>query len=128
MQTEITIGKGSTAGLLLYYSDKAFAGLTSDGSQLFIYSSSTERKVLPCKLGRHMFVRLHNRANTLAIGISHDGNSWQTVAEGIDVSQFHHNNHGGFYALRPALAVSPYLMVFHHDDTHSLHMAVSRMA
>ena len=151
VQTEITIGKGSTAGLLLYYSDKAFAGLTSDGSQLFIYSSSTERKVLPCKLGRHMFVRLHNRANTLAIGISHDGNSWQTVAEGIDVSQFHHNNHGGFYALRPALSVSgkgksvfhdfkysdavpsekdmsAYLMVFHHDDTHSLHMAVSRMA
>ena len=150
VQTEVTVGKGSTAGLLLYYSDKAFAGLTSDGKHFFVYSSPADKKVLAAgKLGRHFFIRLHNRANTLVVSVSADGKAWQTVADGIDVSQYHHNNYGGFYALRPALSVSgkgystfhdftyadgvpsekdmsAYLMVFHHDDTHGLHMAVSR--
>lgn len=106
VQTEVTIGKGCTAGLLLYYSDKAFAGLTSDGEELFVYSSPADKKVIKGKTGRHLFIRLYNRANKLSISVSGDKKMWQTVAEGIDVSQYHHNNYHGFYALRPALSVS----------------------
>ena len=149
VQVEVTPDKRSTAGLLLYYNDKAFAGVTSDGKNLNIYHSADSVVTIPSKYGQHFFAKLHNRANTLSISASSDGRTWETIASGIDVSQFHHNNYGGFYALRPALSVSgkgkaqfrnfeyadavptesdmgAYLMVFHLDDTHGLHMALSR--
>lgn len=66
----------------------------------------------------------------------------------MDVSSLHHNNYGGFYALRVGLFsagkgssgfsrfryrnavprekdMSAYLMVFHKDEDHGLHMAIS---
>ena len=82
------------------------------------------------------------------MAVSKDGKEWTTLVENMDVSQLHHNNYGGFYALRIGLLSSgkgsagfrqfryrnaipqekdmgAYLMVFHKDETHSLYMAVS---
>ena len=148
-EAEISVGKGASAGLLLYYSDKAFAGLMCDGKRFTIYSSPTAFTTVPDSLGRNFHVRLHNNCNHLSVSVSADGDRWTTLATGIDVNAYHHNNYGGFFALRPALCVagkgeakfssfgyrdavpqekdmSAYLMVFHKDDTHSLHMALSR--
>ena len=81
--------------------------------------------------------------------VSKDSKEWITLAENVDVSQMHHNNYHGFYALRIGLLsagkgragfkqfryknavpqekdMSAYLMVFHKDETHGLYMAVSR--
>ncbi len=149
VETEVTVGKGSTAGLLLYYSDKAYAGLTSDGKHFYLYTDAGKREVLSNKIGRRFFVKLINRGNRLTVDVSKDGENWETLRKGIDVGEMHHNNHGGFYALRPALTVTgkgsseflmfgykdnvpaedelgAYLMVCHRDETHGLYMALSR--
>lgn len=148
-EAEITLGKGATGGLLLYYNEKVFAGLASDGKKLMLYRNGTQAETLPSSFGRHFHVRLLNRANRLAISASRDGKTWELLAEGIDVSSFHHNRHGGFLALRPALLaagkgkttfarfsyknaipqgkdMAAYLMVYHQDEDHSLHAAISR--
>ena len=149
VETEITLGRGAIGGLLLYYSEKAFAGLASDGKNFTLYRDGQKAETLPSSYKRHFHVRLLNRANRLAISVSRDGNTWEQLAEDIDVSAMHHNNHGGFYALRPALLaagkgkttfadfeyrnaipqekdMAAYLMVYHQDEDHSLHAAISR--
>ena len=147
-QVEVAVGKGNAAGLLLYYNEKAYAGLISDGKTFTVYKNAGEKLTVPNKIGRRFFARLHNQGHRVRMQVSKDGRQWQTLAEGVDVSQLHHNNYGGFYALRPALIslkkgsavfrnfrynnavprekdMGAYLMVFHKDDTHSLHMALS---
>lgn len=147
-KVEVNVGKNNIAGLLLFYSERAYAGLISDGKTFTIYKNAKEKQTVRNDFGRRFFVRLHNKGNHLDIQVSKDGNTWKQVAENIDVSSLHHNNYGGFYALRPALVsikggsaqfrsfsygnavpqekdMGAYLMVFHKDDTHGLHMALS---
>lgn len=148
IQTEITVGKENTAGLLLFYNEKAYAGLVSDGKTFTIYKSASEKLEQPNKIGKHFFARIHNQGQAASLQVSPDGKSWISLVDDVDVSTLHHNNFGGFYALRPALVslrkgkaafrqfryqntvpqeknMAAYLMVFHKDDTHSLHMALS---
>ena len=149
VETEIRLAKGATGGLVLFYDEEAFAGLASDGKDFIIYRDGKPAQTLRSDCKRHFHVRLLNRANRLSISVSPDGQAWEQLAEGIDVSGYHHNNHGGFYALRPALLaagkgkttfagfeyrnavaqekdMAAYLMVYHQDEDHSLHAAISR--
>ncbi|MDO4162935.1 MAG: family 43 glycosylhydrolase [Bacteroides sp.] len=147
-QVEITVGSGNTAGLILYYNEKAYAGLTSDGRKFTVYRDGNTSVQQPNTLGKSFIARIQNQGNTVRISVSKDGQEWTTMAEDIDVSELHHNNYKGFYALRIGLLsagkgsatfkqfryrnaipqeedMSAYLMVFHQDETHSLHMAIS---
>ena len=148
IEAEVSIGKNNSAGLLLYYSEKAFAGVTSDGKTFTIYKNIKETINVPNKLGKHFHIRIHNRGHRATMQVSSDGTQWETLIENVDISAMNHNQYGGFYALRPALVsmkngcakfhnftyadavpcekdMKAYLMVFHKDDTHSLHMALS---
>lgn len=146
---EVTPQKGSRAGLVLFYSEKAYAGVLTDGKQFYIYKDAeTKPQIVPNKLGKTVFLRILNQGNKATFLISKDKQDWTALAERIDVSMMHHNKYNGFYALRPALVsagkgqsrfrqftyknavpqeidMSAYLMVFHKDNTHSLHMALS---
>ncbi len=149
LTAEITLGKGNTGGLLLFYDEKAYAGVASDGKTFTIYRDGEKAETLPSAYKGHFHLRLLNRANRVALSASKDGKTWEELAAGIDVSALHHNNYGGFYALRPALLsagkgrttfrgftyrdatprekdMAAYLMVFHRDEDHGLHAAISR--
>lgn len=149
LTTEITLGKGNTGGLLLFYDEKAYAGVASDGKTFTIYRNGEKAETMPSDYHKHFHLRLLNRANRVTLSASKDGKSWEELATGIDVSGLHHNNYGGFYALRPALLsagkgrttfrnftyrdatpqekdMAAYLMVFHQDEDHCLHAAISR--
>lgn len=146
---DVAPGKGNMAGLLLFYSEKDYAGVLGDGKKFVVYKNSGDKVEVPNTLGDKFMVRIHNRGNKAVMQVSADGKSWTTLADNVDVSGMHHNNYGGFYALRPALCsmgngsarfsdftygdavpkeedMGAYLMVFHKDDTHGLHMALSR--
>lgn len=103
---EISVGEGCMSGLLLYYSERAYAGLLSDGNVLRIFSNADEYKDKKSSIGGKFMVRLHNDCNNLSISVSEDGETWDQIAENIDVSSLHHNNYNGFLALRPALCVT----------------------
>lgn len=102
---EVSVSEENMSGLLLYYSERAYAGLLSDGDILRIYLNADEYKDIKSSFGRDFLVRLHNDCNTLNISVSNDGKEWETIADFIDVSTLHHNNYNGFFALRPALCV-----------------------
>lgn len=148
-QVDISVGRGNTAGLLLYYNEQAYAGVASDGKTFTLYRDAETCETLPNRFGRDFSLRLRNRGNHLEIQAAPAGTEeWTVLASDVDVSRMHHNTYGGFYALRPALLsmgkgkagfrsfryrnavpqekdMGAYLMVFHKDDTHGLHMALS---
>ena len=147
-QVHVTVGRNNTAGLLLFYNEKAYAGVVSDGKQFTIYTDVDKKTEIPNKFGRQFFLKIQNRGNHCTFLASKDGNEWQTLAENVNVSGMHHNNHGGFYALRPAIVslgkgeaafedlqyrnaiptehdMSAYLLVYFTDPTHGLFMALS---
>ena len=103
IQAELTLAKGSIGGLILFYNEKAFAGISSDGKQFTIYKSATDAIPRPGTFGDHFFLKITNRQNRCDLQASGDGKSWTTLQTGVDVSQMHHNNFKGFFALRPAL-------------------------
>ena len=152
-QVEITTGKGNQGGLLLYYNEKAYAGIVSDGKTFTVYRGEKEPLTKPNIFGKTFIAKILNQGNRLKISASKDGKGWTTIqtvlAENLDVSSLNHNVYKDFHALRPALYsggkgkasfrnflyrnaipqekdMRAYLMVFHRDETHGLYMAVSR--
>lgn len=146
----VTTARRLSAGLLLYYNEKAFAGLSSDGQTFTLYHPDGKTSTAKNTIGRTFAVKLLNQGNRLSVFAAHEGkDDWTRLAEDVDISALNHNNYGGFYALRPALLsagkgaaefrsfryrntipaeqdMSAYLMVFHKDEDHGLHMALSR--
>lgn len=149
VQVTIHVGKENKAGLMLYYNEKAYAGIVSDGKKFTIYQHADKKIELPNKIGKRFTVKLQNQGNNVRMMISKDSKEWTTLIENMDVSQLHHNNYYGFFALRVGLLsagkgsagfeqfryknaipeekdMKAYLMVFHKDETHGLYMALSR--
>lgn len=153
IQSEVVVGKGNKAGVVLFYNEKAYAGLVSDGKKFYLYEKAGEGVSLDApqgvKAGR-FYVRLENHSNSVDIMLSADGKNWKMAKEGLDVSGMHHNNYHGFFALRPGLCsagkgvarfskfkaekletrlsdkkMAGYVMVYHKDEDHGLHMAYS---
>lgn len=101
---DLTIPRRGGAGLLLYYNEKGFAGLTLDRKSLTIYRNADDQETMPNRMGNRLSVRLTNRCNRMTLSVSRDSRrTWQVIASDIDVSQLHHNRLGGFLSLRLGL-------------------------
>lgn len=102
VETKITT-MGANAGLLLFYNENAYTGISSDGEAFTIHYPNGKKFKSDIKATSSFYARLINRCNLLTIAISIDGSSWHNLEENLDVSALHHNNYFGFFALRPAL-------------------------
>lgn len=102
-QVEVTLNKGSIGGLTLFYSEKAFAGISSDGKQFTIYENADNRITKPNKIGNHFFLKIINTHDVCDILISKDNKTWETLYTGLDVTDMHHNKYKKFFALRIGL-------------------------
>lgn len=150
-EAEVTVklpGKGQ-AGLLLYYSEQGYTGVAADASRFYVYDGGKLSATVKNTFGRKVRMKVLNRANRATVSVSRDGKDWTVLAEGLDVTDLNHNKLKKFFALRPALFVAgkgkaafsdfqykdavpkeedmaAYLMVYHLDEDHGLHMALSR--
>lgn len=106
IETVVSAGnEGNQAGLMLFYSEDAYAGVLTDGKTFTVYhdAKSATTEPVPNWLGGTITIKISNRGNICTFSASGDGNVWIDLAEGVDLSSMHHNTYGGFYALRPAL-------------------------
>ncbi len=103
IQAEVTIPPGASGGLVLFYSEKAFVGITADGKGFTVYENAQHATRHDNFPGNHWFLKIVNDGKTCALLASRDGKVWETIRSGIDVSQMHHNRFKGFFALRPGL-------------------------
>lgn len=104
--TEVKVcrDRKSTAGMLLFYDEQAFAGVIADAQGLAVYSDAKSKVMSDIKVGRRFRLRITNRDNKVEIAIRKPlCFKWKVLANNIDVSGMHHNTYGGFYALRIGL-------------------------
>lgn len=102
-QVEIEVGEGNTAGLIIFYDEKAYAGVTSDGKNFTVHQNGEQKFELPNRLGKHFIARIENQGNHVAIAVSRDGKKWTSLTDDLDVSALNHNKQGGFCSLRVGL-------------------------
>ncbi|MDP3907963.1 family 43 glycosylhydrolase [Novosphingobium sp.] len=103
-ECDIELAPGGTAGLVLFYDDKLYAGLGFDEQRFVTHQYGIERARPVNPHGRRMKLRITNRRHIVAIHTSGDGGlTWQRFDRGMEVSGYHHNVRGGFLALRPGL-------------------------
>lgn len=102
IQVEVNAGK-TQAGLMLFYNEKAFSGISADAKNFYLYHEGKLLKKMAHKNGGHTFFRLSNTDNVLAISVSQNGKSWTVLARDLQLSEMNHNRLFGFLALRPAL-------------------------
>jgi beta-xylosidase len=103
IQAEVTLAPGGAGGLVLFYNEKAFVGITSDGKGFTVYEDARRSTRHDAIEGTHWFLKIVNDGKTCTFLASRDANSWRTIRTGVDVSEMHHNRFKGFFALRPGL-------------------------
>ena len=86
IEARFSVPEGSRAGLMLFYNQEAFLGgddAPADGA------------------GTELSMRIRNERNVATWWVKYGDGEWATVRENVDVSAWHHNTYGGFFALRP---------------------------
>lgn len=103
VQVEIAVPVGGLGGLVLFYNEKAFAGIVSDGKKLTLHHDATRTSSQPAPRGGRLFLKIVNHRDRCDFLAGSDGKTWTPLAADVDVSGMHHNTFKGFFALRPAL-------------------------
>jgi beta-xylosidase len=104
MEVEIELGEGTSAGLMVYYNERLFAGLGMSGDKMLeLLRGEIQKFDKPGSIGRRFFLRLRNDHHVVTVWHSADGKAWTKYWMQYEVSGYHHNVAGGFLSLRPAL-------------------------
>ncbi len=104
IEVEIDADPGSTAGLLLFYSSRLYAGLGYSATNFFMHSYGLDRpQAKPPGLGQALHIRIRNDRHIVTMHYSADGRTWQRFDRGMELSGYHHNVAYEFLSLRPAI-------------------------
>lgn len=106
VEVDIDFDEGAQAGLLLFYSERLYAGLGVDrrGYWLHRYGEDRRRDAPPAGAPRRLQIRLRLREHVLTLHTRHAGAAnWVKYGTQMEVSGYHHNVAGGFMSLRPAI-------------------------
>lgn len=104
-EVEMQIEPGAQGGLLLFYNDRLYAGVGSNGEQFVMHRYGAERPAAlpPSREGGRLWLRVTNDRHVVTIHSSRDGRHWTKYPVQMEVSGYHHNVAGGFLALKPSL-------------------------
>ena len=87
MEVEIDADPNASAGLLVFYSRKLYAGLGFSQQNLRLHLYGMDRtSAKPKHLGQRMWVRLRNDRHIVTLDYSADGKTWERYDRGIEVS------------------------------------------
>lgn len=104
---DIELEGAAEAGLLLWYNDKLFCGLGTNGEWLRTWKTGANSTYPPPgpAAGRRFAIRIVNDANVTSHFIRPHGGDWRKVID-YEVAGYNHNMADGFLSLRPAIFVS----------------------
>jgi beta-xylosidase len=99
------IEPGAQGGALLFYSDRLYVGVGSNGEDLIMHRYGVERpaRLAPSAKGGRLWLRVTNNRHIVTFHTSRDGRTWTKYPVQMEVSGYHHNVAGGFLALKPSL-------------------------
>lgn len=104
IQIDIDRDPGATAGLLLFYSSRLYAGLGFSDTNTILHSYGLDRPQGRLEgVDRRVSIRLRNDRHIVSMWYSTDGSTWRKYDRVIEVSGYHHNVAYEFLSLRPAI-------------------------
>jgi beta-xylosidase len=103
VNVEVNLRKNGSGGLILFYNEKAYAGITGNGNQFTVYENADKQTSYHNAIGKKFFLKIINRSNLCEIQVSKNGTDWDTLIADLNLSDMHHNKLRGFFALRPGL-------------------------
>lgn len=103
VQVEITVPAGGIGGLILFYNEKTFIGLTSDGNEFTFYQDAATATREPNSFGGHFFLKIINLRNRCALLAGADGKTWTGLMADVNVCRLQHDSFLGFLTLRLGL-------------------------
>ena len=109
MEVDLSFDAGVQAGVLLFYSERLYAGVGVNEKAMMLHRYGLDQRPLvkPEGMQRSLKIRMSNRWHVLTLHTSHDdGKTWVKFPIQMDVSGYHHNVAYGFMSLRPALYAS----------------------
>lgn len=106
VQVEVDLEKGGSGGLVLFYRESVFAGITADKNEFTLFDNANDKRTFKNTFGKKFSLKIINQKDQCTIQVSKDGSTWETVKERLDVSGMHHNNYSSFYALRAGLVAT----------------------
>jgi xylan 1,4-beta-xylosidase len=104
-EVEMQIEPGAQGGALLFYSERLYAGVGSNGEAFVMHRYGEERpaQLASSAKGGRLWLRVRNDRHIVTIHSSRDGSTWTKYPVQMEVSGYHHNVAGKFLALKPAL-------------------------
>jgi xylan 1,4-beta-xylosidase len=104
IEVRIDADAGATAGLLLFYSSRLYAGLGFSAGNFIMHSYGLDRPgSKPSNVGQTLWIRIRNDRHIMTMHYSVDGRTWERYDRGMELSGYHHNVAYEFLSLRPAL-------------------------
>ncbi len=99
------IEPGAQGGALLFYSERLYAGVGSNGEAFVVprYGEERPAQLAPSAKGGRLWLRVRNDRHIVTFHSSRDGKTWTKYPVQMEVSGYHHNVAGTFVALKPAL-------------------------
>lgn len=103
MEIETTCSDKASAGLILFYNPKLYAGIgTQQGQIVFHLLGRSQTFDIPATSHRIWF-RLRNDCHIVSAWYSFDGKQWIKIPKACDTSGYHHNMAEGFMSLQPGI-------------------------
>ena len=104
-QVQMEIEPGAVGGVLLFYSDRLYVGVGSNGEEFVMHRYGDERPAAGLAPGKGgtWWIRVKNDQHIVTLHTSRDGKNWEKYPVQMEVSGYHHNVAGKFLALKPAI-------------------------
>jgi Beta-xylosidase len=100
---KIDIDTAVTAGLVLFYNDKAYIGIGFDRKNIYNWTDGEKRKIDTQESGKCVWLKIRNIEQIVMVKYSWNGKSWIEVDLAKDVADFNHNNLRDFQSLLPGI-------------------------
>jgi len=121
VEVEMELVGNATAGLVLFYNSKLYAGLGFHENGIFMHRYGNDRpypapealRTGACQMGcassgvaakfSRMWLRLTNDRQIMTIHYSYDGQTWKKFGTQMELSGYNHNTAYDFLSLRPGI-------------------------
>lgn len=98
VEVNIELNENSHGGLVLFYAENAYTGITYDGENIYIHRDGVETETRPNIYGVGCKIKLVNYRGMLDMYFNN-----HVVAQGLNAAELNHNRLGNFLSLCPAL-------------------------
>lgn len=103
-EVDIEREPGTQGGLLLFYNDRLYCGLSFDDQGLVMHRYGLERRRGDIGAGvRTLGLRVTNNHHVVTFHFREPGDAWRKFDVQMEVSGYHHNTVYDFLSLRPGL-------------------------